>query len=251
MWIKIKKTYYLLWILGFTLWCAFRIYLKAWFSGPAKSLTHNAKMTRKWGDGLSKKLRVPITFKGSPISSEPTLFLGNHMSYLDIPVFYTLRNATFVAKKEVSKWPVFGVAATSVGTVYVDRESVTSRHATTGAMKEAIKDRKQSIVIFPEGTSSLQGKPWKQGALRLAEEAGFWVQPFTLYYHPARTAAYIDDDHLLPHLWNWIGTTKIEVTIHFFDPIKISDYKIQTKEIEQMVQQKWQELHSEHAAQKN
>lgn len=240
-----KKAALFAWILLFTFWCMLRVYFNAWLKGAQKTQAANARISRSWGMGLVKRLGASITFQGSPISSTPTLFVGNHMSYLDVPVFFTLRSATFVAKREVARWPIFGLATTSVGTVYVDRDSVKSRSATVQAMRSAIRERGQSIVIFPEGTSALSGKPWRHGALRMAEEAEFWVQPFTIYYHPVRTAAYIDDDHLTTHLWHWIGSTRFKVTIYFFEPRKITDYREQTLEIQTLVQTKWQELHEE------
>lgn len=243
--LALKKAYVMIWCLLFTFWCMLRVYFNAWMKSPERSLQFNAYLTKHWGSGLQKILNVPLTFKGAPISKTPTLFVGNHMSYLDIILFYTLRNATFVAKREVSKWPVFGVAAASVGTVFVDRDSVASRAATSEAMRVAIKERNQSVVIFPEGTSSLYGKTWRRGALRMAQDADLWVQPFTIYYNPARPAAYIDDDHLVTHLWHWVINIPITAQIYFFEPRKITDCEKQSAEIQTLVQSKWQQMHEE------
>ncbi len=237
-----KKSLIVGWVTLFTLYCLIVIYYNQWFREPKSRDRANLDLTMFWGKTLMKHLGVTIISKGEPISSEPTLFVGNHMSYLDIPVFYTLRNATFVAKKEVSRWPVFGTATTAIGTIYVDRESMRSRVATSEAMRIAIKDRRQSVVIFPEGTSSLAGKPWRQGAIRMAEDAGLLVQPFTIFYTPGRPAAYIDDDSFITHLWHWVGSFPVEAHIHFFEPRKILDTVTATNEIQKIVQDKWHEL---------
>jgi 1-acyl-sn-glycerol-3-phosphate acyltransferase len=238
----IKKSALVCWVTLVTFYCLLAVYFHLWTKPRAAADKANQDLSMFWGKTLMKGLGVEICTGGAPISSSPTLFVGNHMSYLDIPIFFTLRNATFVAKREVSRWPIFGRATTSVGTIYVDRNSIKSRADTSAAMRSAIKDRGQSIVIFPEGTSSVAGKPWRQGALRMAKDAGLWVQPFCIYFTPARPAAYIDDDKFIVHLWQWVGNTALRAQIHFFEPRLISDAAQATEEIQNLVQTKWQDF---------
>lgn len=242
--LALKKTVCVGYVTLFTLYCLMRVLFSIWFKPASQRARLNAQTTKLWGATLMRYLKVDIAFKGAPISSGPTLFVGNHMSYLDIPVFYSQRTATFVAKRQVARWPIFGAAAAAVGTVFVDRDSVKSRSKTTEAMRHAIIDRGLSIVIFPEGTSTLSGRPWRHGALKMAREADLLVQPFTIYYRPARDAAYIDDDSFIPHLWHWVVNIKIKAEIHFFEPRKITDAVKETAEIQKLVQDKWNELNA-------
>ena len=242
LWLILKKTYLVGWVTLTTLYGFLAVYFNLWTKPRAEADAANRGLTMWWGKRLMNGLGVQITTQGAPISKEATLFVGNHMSYIDIPVFYTLRNATFVAKKEVASWPIFGPATSSVGTIFVERESIKSRVATTDAMRAAILDRKQSIVIFPEGTSSVAGKTWRAGALRMAADADLVVQPFVIYYRPTRIASYIDDDNFVKHLWQWVASHRIEATIHFFEPRKVTDAHESTREIQELVQSKWREI---------
>lgn len=67
------------------------------------------------------------------------------------------------------------------GTVFIDRaNSKSARAAFDGAVKE-IRDNKQSVWIFPEGTRSYFSQadllPFKKGAFHLAIQAGVPVVP--------------------------------------------------------------------------
>ncbi len=59
---------------------------------------------------------------------------------------------SFVAKREVAGWPLFGRLAKLQRTVFVDRD----RRHTTGRERDEISERLKAgekIVLFPEGTS--------------------------------------------------------------------------------------------------
>ena len=38
----------------------------------------------------------------------PTLYVSNHLSYLDIPILGSTLKGRFVAKNEISSWPLAG-----------------------------------------------------------------------------------------------------------------------------------------------
>ena len=60
--------------------------------------------------------------------------------------------SSFLAKKEISSWPLFGILAKLQNTVFIDRK--------IGSIKEQENliinhlKNKNNLVIFPEGTSS-------------------------------------------------------------------------------------------------
>jgi 1-acyl-sn-glycerol-3-phosphate acyltransferase len=48
--------------------------------------------------------------------------VGNHLSYLDIPLLMqSSPNISFVAKEEVGRWPVIGAGAHALNTIFVKR----------------------------------------------------------------------------------------------------------------------------------
>ena len=66
-------------------------------------------------------LGIRIERRGRPSREHPTLFVANHISYLDIEVFGALIRASFVAKSEVATWPFFASLAKLQETVFVER----------------------------------------------------------------------------------------------------------------------------------
>ncbi len=182
-----------------------------------------------WGEEIMEILNIHVRTTGTP-SKEPTLFIGNHISYLDIPLLCSRAPVVYVAKKELQKWPLFGKAMTSVGTVFVDRSSIHSRKGAADEIAPYIKQSGQSVAIFPSGTTTLEEqKPWRWGAFVLAKRHGIPIQPFRLCYKPRRAVAFIEDDLFPPHLWNLVRLGKIEAQLDFHEPILVDDPDAEAK----------------------
>ena len=177
-----------------------------------------------WAKQILRRLGVELHIIGRPTYDSSVLFLGNHISYIDIPLLMsTTPDISFVAKEELSKWPVFGAAARRIETVFVKREQGSSRKSARLALARAL-EAEARVVVFPSGTTSLtECKPWRWGAFQVAHEANSYVQPFRISYSPLRTAAYIDQDFFPLHLYNLSRQQKIQATIEFHEPVKIID----------------------------
>ncbi len=175
-----------------------------------------------WGKDILRILNIKITVIGTP-SSEPMLFVGNHMSYLDIPLIMSQTPTVFVAKQELASWPIFGRAIRSAGGVFVNRESAHSRKGVAEAIAPAIQKGRQ-IAVFASGTTSMdEEKPWRWGAFVISKRYGIPIQPFRLTYRPRRDVAYIDADFFPSHLWNLVGIPAIEAELEFHPPILAVD----------------------------
>ncbi|MFM8315166.1 MAG: lysophospholipid acyltransferase family protein [Deltaproteobacteria bacterium] len=182
------------------------------------------KIKLEWARASLENLKVELQVLGHPVTSESMMFIGNHLSYLDIPVVMAFAPVSFVAKVELSKWPVIGDACRSVGTVFVKRESVESRKTVVTQIGEACLKEKQSICIFPSGTTSLlEDKPWRRGAFEIAKTHQLKIQPFRLSYFPRRVAAFVDEDAFIPHLWKLLKTQGVRVQIEFHSPVEVTD----------------------------
>lgn len=193
------------------------------------SKNHNSDISAlkiEWAQRILNALGVELTIKGVPTLDPGVLFVGNHISYLDIPILMSLVNdISFVAKQELKSWPIFGRAAKTVQTVFVKRESDKSRSQTRSSIIAAL-DEGRRIAIFPSGTTSLnEHRDWRRGAFEIAHATGKLIQPFRLTYHPLRTAAYIDDDVFPFHLYELGRLSEIKAEIEFHPPQTVSDPK--------------------------
>ncbi|MCL4538045.1 MAG: 1-acyl-sn-glycerol-3-phosphate acyltransferase [Bacteroidetes bacterium] len=114
--------------------------------------------------------------------SKPYVYVSNHASLFDIiaVVVGISRHIRFVAKKEIMRVPIFGLAV-SRANIMVDRKSgLDGARSLENAARRI--SRGDSFILFAEGTRTRDGKlqPFKRGAFSLAIEAGVPVVPLTI-----------------------------------------------------------------------
>jgi 1-acyl-sn-glycerol-3-phosphate acyltransferase len=112
------------------------------------------------------------------------VFMVNHQSNIDIPVLinslhqFQLR---LIAKKELLRVPFFGWAMWASKHITIDRTNPLGAVKTLQRAKERIAAG-ISVVVFPEGTRSRDGKllRFKKGGFRLAVQTGTAIVPVTI-----------------------------------------------------------------------
>jgi 1-acyl-sn-glycerol-3-phosphate acyltransferase len=129
-------------------------------------------------------IRITVTGREKLDKNECYVFFANHSSLLDIPVLFASVNnpLAFIAKKELFWIPIMGWGMRGMGHVSIDRGS--ARKA-LGSFKKAalrLKRERLSLVLFPEGTRSVDGNlgEFKQGSFSLALDAGVRVVPVAI-----------------------------------------------------------------------
>jgi 1-acyl-sn-glycerol-3-phosphate acyltransferase len=99
--------------------------------------------------------------------------VSNHLSYVDILLFASLRPCVFCSKAEVEGWPVVGWMTREVGTVLVERGRGGSALRARAGMEAAAAEG-LPVVFFPEGTTT-NGRemlPFHSGLLAQALAVG-------------------------------------------------------------------------------
>jgi 1-acyl-sn-glycerol-3-phosphate acyltransferase len=173
---------------------------------------------------------------GQPSALRPVLFAANHISYLDITVFGSLIAGSFIAKREVARWPLFGWLAKLQRSVFIDRQvrnTVEQRDSIAGRLAA-----KEALILFPEGTSGDGNRvlPFKSALFSVADRAGadsLIVQPVSIAYTRldgmpiGRTLrplfAWYGGMVMAPHLWTVLGLGKIEVVVEFHRPTSFAE----------------------------
>jgi 1-acyl-sn-glycerol-3-phosphate acyltransferase len=128
-----------------------------------------------WAKRLLRILKIKITLSGEVLkflSRDSYLVVSNHISWLDIPVIFSLKPITFVSASDVRTWPIIGMLAKISGAIFVDRDRKSSLVEVIQAMNHHFKTEKQSICIFPEGITSngYQVLPFKSNLFQSAFE---------------------------------------------------------------------------------
>lgn len=139
------------------------------------------RIGRLWAIIHLKVCGIKIVSEGMEnIYRPPYIFMCNHQSVLDIfTLLVVLRiSIKWIAKKELFSIPFVGWSLKIGKNISLDREN--PRKALIAMQKAArrLKDG-MSIVIFPEGTWSLDGNllPFKKGGFSLALKTGISVVP--------------------------------------------------------------------------
>ncbi|MFO1351788.1 MAG: lysophospholipid acyltransferase family protein [Gammaproteobacteria bacterium] len=172
-----------------------------------------------WNRVLCRILGLRVRVRGVS-HRRATLFVANHISWLDIVCIASVCPTFFLAKREVRDWPVCGWLAWRAGTLFIRRGEPNAAAEASAQIAWRLR-RGSSVLIFPEGTSTA-GHGVKHFYPRLFQAAlytGSPVQPAALRYpHPVGVnpvAPFIDDDNLLRHAWRLLGERCVPVEVHF------------------------------------
>jgi 1-acyl-sn-glycerol-3-phosphate acyltransferase len=169
------------------------------------------------------KVRVRVT--GETPGQAAALIVANHVSWTDIPALGALFPASFVAKREVSRWPIIRTFARLVNTIFVDRGDRKTIPVANAAMLEHIKAGTH-VVLFPEATTYADGpKPFHSSHFAVVEalhelDVAYTIQPVAVRYSAAH-APWIGDDALLPHVLRLMSNPPVTCELIFCDPLPL------------------------------
>jgi len=131
-------------------------------------------------------LRIELELRNKEIldSVSPAVIISNHQDNLDIfPGVYALPERTVtIGKKSILYIPFFGLFFWLSGNILIDRKNKKRAFETMDTAANAIKDKKISVWIMPEGTRS-KGRgvlPFKKGAFVTAIKAQVPIVPIAI-----------------------------------------------------------------------
>ncbi len=111
-------------------------------------------MACNWAQKFLRILKVELCPGGTlPVCGpQGIVFVANHISWLDIMVILAVYPVHFVAKAEISTWPILGRLCRNAGTLFIEREKRGDTLRINQQISSTLKDGR-SVVIFPEGTT--------------------------------------------------------------------------------------------------
>jgi 1-acyl-sn-glycerol-3-phosphate acyltransferase len=142
-------------------------------------------MAKAWGNVnlWAAGVKVNITGLENISNGGPYIFISNHQGWFDI--FAALGKLpirfSWLAKEELFRIPVLGVAMSRAGYIPIDRKDHRKALASMNRAAEVIRDG-TSVFIFPEGTRSADGvmKDFKKGAFVLAAKSQQRLVPISI-----------------------------------------------------------------------
>lgn len=196
-------------------------------------------IARAWMRGMLVCLGVHVHRSGTPSKASPTLFVSNHVSYIDIIVLAAYMDAFFISKDDVRDWPGIGKLAGLRGTVYINREAVLQAGDLCKYLHGHL--RKHDLILFPEGTTGdgetvLDFKTSLFCMVMEGREQEIPVQPIAICYSRdvrgrrldgERTEEYgwYGDAELAPHLLQVLKAPGVHVDLNYLDVIEAGSHK--------------------------
>jgi 1-acyl-sn-glycerol-3-phosphate acyltransferase len=178
-----------------------------------------------WSRELLACLGIRLAVRGPAALPGPLLLVANHISWLDITALHAARFCRFVSKADVQAWPLIGLLASGVGTLFIQRESRRDAMRVVHHMADSLRAG-DVLAVFPEGTTSdgVDLLPFHANLLQAAIAAGSPVQPVALQFIDTRSGerslapCYVGDDTLLGSVWRTVCAPAITVQIVFGEP---------------------------------
>lgn len=145
---------------------------------------------------------------------QPTIFISNHQSFLDMALLYQLPwKMKWVSKRSLAFIPIMGWMVWLTGQLTINRKSKSAIRKLDNLI-QPLRDG-IPVMIFPEGTRSLDGKmkKFKNGAFLLAMEHNFILQPMV-----------IDGGHIAMPSGSKVLNPKAQFRVRVLEAIDVSEF---------------------------
>lgn len=196
-----------------------------WLPGRGGSRTVRAAWLQRQARRLASVLAIRPTYHGEPPVNG--VLACNHLGYADILVLGARHPLAFIAKADVSGWPIFGSLARFGGSLFIRRE-LRSDVVRIGAEMPDVIDAGVVLAFFPEGTSTGGDRilPFHASLFAPFVEHGWNVTPAFLRYElpdgdgiVADDVAYWRDMVFGPHLLSLLGKRRIDAVVTYGSPM--------------------------------
>lgn len=175
-----------------------------------------------WARGVAAIVGLRVSIHGEAPRA-PFILVSNHLGYLDIITLMSRTPGVFVSRADLAGWPVLGVLARAVDTIFIDRKLRRDVARVNTLIHDVLASGK-GVLMFPEGTSS-EGRevlPFRSSLLEPAVSNGQAVSYATLSYATPDGAApasqvvcWWGEMTFLDHFISLLGLTHIDATLTF------------------------------------
>lgn len=195
---------------------------------PRRQWRLGTRGTHSWARILCRLSGYRVRVDG-PLPPDGVLLAPNHLGYVDIGVIASCAPCCYIAKAELSSWPLYGLAIRAYHHIYVVRKKTRSMLDVTRAIRERLENG-FSLCTFFEGTSSggTDVLPFRPPLLQPVIDAGAQVVPVASVWRArdprvdlAEDVAYWRPEHtFVPHIIRHLGLRGgFDVTVRFGAPI--------------------------------
>jgi 1-acyl-sn-glycerol-3-phosphate acyltransferase len=167
--------------------------------------------------------------EGDPLRGG-TLFVANHVSWIDIMLLDSQHMMGFIAKSEIRSWPLIGWVVAQAETIFLQRGNGDSLGQVMAEMAQRLRDGR-AVAVFPEG-GTRDGHalgPFHARIFTAAVEAQAPVQPVALCYGERSQAqhviAFAPRESFVANLFRLLGEPARPVRVCFLAPIHPGEHE--------------------------
>ncbi len=182
-----------------------------------------------WYQKFLQLMNIRVQVHGK-LAQDNHLMVANHISWKDIVLLSSLYPTSFVAKSEISRWPLVGWMSVRAGTLFIKRGSISDVRRLNEQIAQLLCDGER-VTVFPEGGTG-EGNEIAhlypgmfQSVVDIEDCITIGVQPVVIIYKVDgelhSDIPYTGDTHLLKNLWAILGFHEITADVFFTPPILI------------------------------
>ena len=182
---------------------------------------------RIWCKSFVRALGIDLKLNQKNLEPLPEkyILIANHPSAFEDIGVPALFNVYSLAKIEVKDWPVFGRISEAAGTLYVHRESKSSRAEAALQITQALEEGK-SIALYPEG--GCKGRrifeTFRYGAFDISLKTGVPILPVFLHYEAQEDFEWTSPHTLVHKIWHFLITKNNRATYYVYDALNPEDF---------------------------
>lgn len=193
-----------------------------WHLASGERVDHRA--IRLWSTVMLRVFGFRVRRIGKPLPGA-AFFVANHVCWIDITLMHSQRVLGFVAKAEISRWPLIGWLASRAGTIYHHRGNNESLHGVMHQMLERLRSG-EAVGVFPEGrtTDGSEVRTFHARIFQPAVLAEVPVQPVALRYGAGGNAqtiiAFGPGESFFANFLRLLGEPSRVAEVHFLPPVQ-------------------------------
>lgn len=191
-------------------------------------------LTRLWSGPFFWIIGMRVRVEG-PRPKPPFFLVTNHLSYVDTWLLNGLLGCTFVAKADISGWPVLGFMSKSLHALFIDRTDRRDTLRINRLIHHAMAQG-DAVVVFAESRISrgLDVEPFKSALIEPAVANGIPVHFAAIHYEtlpgapPASAVVgWWRPEPLMLHFRRLLRQPGFTATLRFCDaPLRGDDRKV-------------------------
>ena len=184
---------------------------------------------RWWAGGLLRVFGMRVRRIGTPLPGG-TMFVANHLSWIDIVTLHSQHMMGFIAKAEIRDWPLIGWLAKAGESIFLQRGNPNSLTDVMTEMAARLRDG-HAVAAFPEG-GTRDGRELGAFHARIftaAVEADAPVQPVALCFGARCEAqtivAFAPGESFMGNFIRLLGEPARPVLVCFLEPILHAEHE--------------------------